>query len=93
MGLRAGDAETISLRGGNGSGHVGAMVPGVGHGAGVQREVVAVDIVDEAVAVIVAQVAGDLAGIGPQVGREIRMGDIHAGVDDADHHFAGGRTG
>jgi hypothetical protein len=48
----------------------------------VVEEVVAVDVVDEAVVVVINAVAGDLAGVDPDVGGEVGMGVIDAGVDD-----------
>jgi hypothetical protein len=49
-------------------------------------EVVAVHVVHVAVAVVVEAVARDLAGVGPDVGREVGMGVVDAGVDDRDDH-------
>ena len=42
----------------------------------------AVDVVDEAVAVVVAAVAGDLAGVRPDVRGEVRVVELDAGVED-----------
>ena len=50
----------------------------------VGREVPAVQVVDEAVAVVVDAVAGNLPGVGPDVGRQVGMAQVDAGVDDAD---------
>ena len=46
-------------------------------------EVPAVDVVDVAVAVVVDAVARDLAGVGPDVGGEVGVVVVDAGVDDA----------
>ena len=51
-------------------------------------EVGAVDVVDEAVAVVVDAVARHLARVGPQVGREVAMGEVDAGVDHGDGDVA-----
>jgi hypothetical protein len=52
-------------------------------------EVPAAPVVDVAVAIVVEAVAATagavLAGIHPHVGREVGMGRVDAGVDDADH--------
>src|SRR5262249_56572085 len=52
-------------------------------------EVVAVHVVDVTVAVIVPAVAGNLAGVGPDVGRQVGVGVVHAGVDDGDNGGGG----
>ena len=52
-------------------------------------EVPAVDVVDEAVAVVVDAVTGHVARVVPGIGRQIRMVVVHAGVDDGHHHAAG----
>ncbi len=49
-------------------------------------EVPALDVVDEAVAVVVDAVSGDLARIRPDVGREIGVRVVDPGVDDRDQH-------
>ena len=54
--------------------------PGVGVGV-VVAEVPAVDVVDVAVAVVVDAVARDLSRIRPQVGGDVGMEAIDAGVD------------
>ena len=53
------------------------------------REVVPVDIVDESVAIVVDAVSGDLLGVDPQIGGEVGVGEVSAGVDDG-HNDAGG---
>ena len=52
----------------------------------VGAEVPAVHVVDEPVAVVVEPVARNLAGVRPDLGREIRVPEIGAGVHDADQH-------
>ena len=44
----------------------------------------AIDIVDISVSIIIDTVSGDLTGVDPDVGRQIRMVDIAAGVYDGD---------
>jgi hypothetical protein len=58
---------------------------GIVDGGVVVGEVVAVDVVHVAVAVVVRAVAGDLAGVGPDVVPEVRVVDVHALVDHAYH--------
>ena len=54
-------------------------------------EVPAVDVVDEAVAVVVDPVARDLAGVDPQLARQVGMGRVDAGVEHRhDRPGAGG---
>jgi hypothetical protein len=53
--------------------------------------VVAVHAVDVAVAVVIDAVACDLAEIGPHVGGQIRVRDIHARVDHSDHDASAAR--
>ncbi len=48
----------------------------------------AVHVVDVAVEIVVDPVARDLAGVGPEVARQILVGQAHAGVDDGDDHPA-----
>ena len=50
------------------------------------REVPAVDVVLQAVAVVVDVVARDLAGVRPQAAREVGVGRVDARVDDRDGH-------
>ena len=46
------------------------------------------DVVDVAVVVVVNPVARDLAGIGPDICRQIRVVVVYARVDHTDHHVA-----
>ena len=48
------------------------------------REVVAVDVVHVAVAVVVQAVVGDLAGVGPHVGHEVGVRVVDTRVDHSD---------
>src|SRR4051794_27080552 len=50
----------------------------------VLSEVVSVDVVDEAVAVVIDAVAGDLPRVGPQIAGEVGMGEQYPGVNHAD---------
>ena len=45
----------------------------------------AVHVVHVAVAVVVHAVAGNLLRVGPDVGRQVGVRDVHAGVDHGDH--------
>ena len=54
-------------------------------------EVPAVHVVDVTVAVVVDAVAGDLAGVDPQVGGQVGERRIDARVDDGDHLAAADR--
>ena len=47
-------------------------------------EVIAVDVIDEAVAVVVEPVVGDLVGVHPDVCIEVRVGVVDPGVDHGD---------
>ena len=51
-------------------------------------EVVSVNIVDESVAIVVQSVAGDFAGIGPDVGGQIVVRVVDARVDHAHNDIA-----
>ena len=48
-------------------------------------EIVAVNVVDEAVAVVVVAVAGDFVGVRPDIRRQVAMGVIDAGVEHGHH--------
>ena len=48
-------------------------------------EIVAVNVVDEAVAVVVFAVAGDFVGVRPDVRRKVAMGVVDAGVEHRHH--------
>ena len=56
-------------------------------------KVPAEDVVDEAVAVVVDTIAGDLTRVSPGVGGQVAMGVVDAGVDHGDHHAAGASRG
>ena len=88
----AGHADSVAADAADRAGDVGGVVVGraVVDRAVVVDEVVAVDVVDVAVAVIVDAVAGDLAGVGPDVRSQVGVQDLDPLVDDADHDV--GRT-
>ncbi len=52
----------------------------------VPAEVPAVDVVHEAVLVIVLAVAGNLSGVGPDVALQVGVPVVDAGVDDCNRH-------
>ena len=80
----AGDADGVVSDGADRSRDV-RTVPEVIHRiVVVVVEVPAVHVVQEAVLVIVDAVAGDLARVGPDVGRQVGMRVVDAAVDDAD---------
>ena len=56
-------------------------------------EVVPVDVIDVAVAVVVDPVAWDLSRVYPHVRSQVRMRVVDAGIDDGDHHRAAARVG
>ena len=85
----AGDADAVVAHGADGAGDVRAVAVVVHRVAVVVDEVVAVDVVDVAVAVVVDAVAGDLARVGPDVGGQVGVGVVDAGVD----HGHDGRAG
>ena len=54
-------------------------------------KVIAMDIVDEAITVVIDAVARNLTRVGPDVGGQIRVGVVDAGVDNTDDDIP--RTG
>ena len=68
----------------DGARHVRAVAVVVHRVGVVVDEVVAVDVVDVAVAVVVEPSAGDLGRVRPDVGGEVGMRVVDAGVDHAD---------
>ncbi len=62
---------------------VAAVRPGVAH------EARAVDIVDDAVSVVVTIIAGNFLRVHPHVGGKIGMGVVDAGIDDGDDDVGG----
>jgi hypothetical protein len=70
----AGDPDAVSARRGEDAADVRAVPVGVRGRRVAVPEVEAVDVVDEAVAVVVAPVAGRLAGVRPQIGAQVRGG-------------------
>src|SRR5262249_36880628 len=72
----------------DGAGDMGA-VPVVVHRVAVPvDEVVAVVVVNEAIAVVVGVVAGDLPRVMPHVGGQVRVRVVHPGVEDGDDDAA-----
>ena len=49
-------------------------------------EVVTMDVVDVAVAIVIDTIAGDLFGIGPKDAFQVFMQGVDAGVDDGDNN-------
>src|SRR5262249_58868299 len=87
VGAGPGDAERVVSPGGGHPGHRRAVVVVDGDGVGVVvvvGEVPAAHVVDEAVAVVVRQVARDLAGVHVEVRGEVLVGGLHAVVHHRD---------
>ena len=80
---RAHHAETVG-GGGDDAPHVGTVAVVVLGVAVAIDPVVAVDVVHETVGVVVEPVGRDLAGVDPEVGGQVHMGRVDAGVDDGD---------
>ena len=89
--VHARDSGAIVADRADGAGHVRAVRVVVEHVGGVVGEVPTVDIVDIAVAVVVDAVTRRLAGVAPDVRREIGVVVVDAGVDHGDDH--GPRSG
>ena len=88
------DADAVVADGADDAGDVGAVAVLVVGVAVLVARVVAVDVVDEAVLVVVEAVAGDLAPVHPQVRLEVEVVEIDAGVEDDDGDgVAPGRDG
>ena len=88
--VNAHDALAVIAARGDRARHMGAVGVAVVRIAVPVGEVVAVDIVDVAVAVVIQAVAGNLARIDPHVIDQVRMGVIDSGVDDAHHDIVAG---
>lgn len=85
VGVGAGDAYAVAAGSGGDAGAVGAVAVVVAHARRLIHEVPAVDVVAEAVEVVVVVVdAVSLFGVGPDVVGEVGVGDVDAGVDDGD---------
>ncbi len=85
--MRQPDPGAVVGNGGYRAGHVGAVVVGINL-AGVGHEVIPVDIIDEAVAVVVD--AGKAVGLGlvdEHIGGEVLVGVVYTAVDDSDNHL------
>ena len=76
------DARAVVAHRADGARHVGAVARAVHRVVVLVHEVPAVDVVDEAVAVVVDAVAGDLAGVPPHVGVEVGVAVVDARIDD-----------
>src|SRR5688500_10009185 len=76
-----GHAGAVVAPGADDAGDVRAVPVEVGRVGVLVGEVVAVDVVGEAVGVVVEAVARDLAGVGPQVLGQVGMVELGAGVD------------
>src|SRR5262249_52726301 len=76
-----GHAGGVVSRRADGAGHVRAMAVVVVRIVVPVDEVPAVNVVDVPVAVVIDPVRRDLAGIGPDIGGEIRVVGVHARVD------------
>ena len=87
-GRRAGRAVA-----GDAAGHTCAMAVEVGDLFRAACEVVAVDVVDVPVAVIVEAVPRDLAGVGPETPGEVGMRLVDARVEDGDDDPLAGQPG
>ena len=87
-----GDPESVVAHRSHGPGGMGPVAVVVHRVAVVVREVPAVHVVDETVAVVVDTVARDLAGIGPHIGGQVGMDVVDPGVDHRHPHVlaAGG---
>ena len=79
------DAQPVVADGADDARHVSAVAVAVLDVVVVLDEVPAVDVVYEAVVVVVDAVAGNFAGVGPDVGCQIRVRKVDSGVDHADH--------
>ena len=80
------DAGAIVADGADRAGHVGAVRVVIEHIGGVGGEVPAIDVVDEAVCIVVDAVARRLAWVAPDVRGEVRMVVVDTGVDHGDDH-------
>ena len=89
--VHANDARAIVANAADGARDMGAVTVVVHRVAVVVDEIVAVDVVDKAVAVVVHAVARNLTRVLPGIGSKVAMGVVDAGVDDSDHDIP--RTG
>ena len=76
------DTDTVVADGTNGTSTMGTVAMVVIRITIIVDEVVAVDIVDVAIAIIVDSIPRDFAGIHPHVGGEVLMIPVHTRVDD-----------
>ena len=90
---RADDPVPVVAPRGDGARHVGPVPVEVVRVPVPADEVPAVHVIHVAVAVVVDVVPGDLTGVGPEPGGEIRVGDVQPRVDHRDDHpLAGGHV-
>lgn len=85
------DADAVVGAGGDDAGDARPVTVRVRRVAVAIDEVGAVDVVDDAVTVVVAAVACDLPRVRPQVRREVGVAEVGAGVEDRDRHALAGR--
>src|SRR6185436_11058126 len=89
----AGDADPVVPARGDDAGDVGAVAVVVGRVPAAVQQVDPVDVVDEAVAVVVEPVVGDLARVRPEVGRQVAVREVDTRVHDRHGDGAGRRPG
>src|SRR5205814_8544457 len=103
--IHAHDPDPVIANGADGSGHVRGVVVDitlipacyriaagiVKHMIVVVCKVPSIDIVDKAVAVVVDSVAGNFAGIGPDICGQVRMSNIDAFIDYSDDDASAAR--
>ena len=87
--IDAGNADAVVAHRADGARDVGAVAVVVHRVSIVVEEIVAADVIDVAVAVIILAVAGDLARVGPDVGLQVGVVVVDAGVYDGHHRLAG----
>ena len=85
-----GHAGAVVAPSGDCARHVRAVGIAIHRVAVAVGEVVAVDVVDVAVAIVVDSVAGDFTRVGPDVLHQVRMRVVDAGIDNADDNIAAG---
>lgn len=58
----------------------------IGRVSGLGRGVEAMHVVDDSIPVVVHPVSRDLAGVGPQIGGEVGVGQADSGIDHGHDH-------
>ena len=84
-GVDPGDADTVIIFGGDDTGNERPVAADVGEVVVLIQEIPTVDIVNEAVVVVINAVTGDFFGIFPDILRRVRMGHVQARIDDGDN--------